>query len=132
MFLALTGGGWYGVWLGMHWYEVAYEKRTFPGLGMHLAEVFSISNLRISLPPKTGSKKSSPQFANFWQIDDLVAMPNSKEEPAMEERVFHIKPKTKVAEAPVSRKRTIVKRPLSKEAEKQVPLKKRVLRKQVV
>lgn len=33
---ALMLGAWYGIALGLHWYEIVYEHRSYPGLTSHL------------------------------------------------------------------------------------------------
>lgn len=33
---ALMLGAWYGIGLGLHWYEIVYEHRSYPGLTSHL------------------------------------------------------------------------------------------------
>lgn len=32
MLVALFLGGWYGVWIGLHWYQLVYESEHKPGL----------------------------------------------------------------------------------------------------
>ncbi len=36
LILALFGGMWYGIWLGLRWYEAVYEKNTHNGFIGHL------------------------------------------------------------------------------------------------
>lgn len=129
VFLALSCGGWYGIWLGLHWYDIVYEKKTFPGLGMHLAEVFSISNLRITVP---GNKEGKQKFADFWEISDLVAVPEKNELKEDDTKVVHIKPKARAQSSlAASKKKTAVKKPAAK-AQTKVPVVKKVLKKQTV
>jgi hypothetical protein len=35
--LALLGGIWYGVWVGLYWYKIVYEDRLHPGFAGHIA-----------------------------------------------------------------------------------------------
>ncbi len=111
VFLALAGGGWYGIWVGLHWYDVVYERKTFPGLGLHLAEIFSIRNLRIYPSKSKGAKGASKDPLSFWQVEDLV-MPSATSgnyfEPE-EEKVVHIKPKS-ASSKPVVQKKTLAKK----------------------
>jgi len=36
--VVLMLGGWYGIWLGLYWYEVVYEQRSHRGAFHHFAK----------------------------------------------------------------------------------------------
>lgn len=126
VFLALMFGGWYGVWLGIHWYDVVYETKSFPGLGAHLTEVFSISNLRVPISTKNGKKKKT-EFASFWEIDDAVISPKGKAEAVKAApAVIHIKPRKveSVVSAPKTASKPVRKTTTTKKVTKPRTVKK--------
>lgn len=101
--LAVVFGGWYGVWLGLHWYDVAYVEKTYKGLITRFVGFVSVKS-----PKKTKvSMKSSPvqnEYAAFWNIQDVSSIPNLDEIVEEEEKVIKIKPKsvtTKVSKSTV-------------------------------
>jgi hypothetical protein len=72
--LALFFGGWYGVWLGLHWYGIVYESGRggiTRALFNHAKDLSSLSGSRPSKPVVTQSRKETSE--SKWQFEDLVA-----------------------------------------------------------
>ncbi len=69
--LVLLGGGWYGVWLGLYWYQRIYEDKTHGGLADHIIRRYW---------PNAGSKVFETKVAavkqrlekDLWQLEDLA------------------------------------------------------------
>ncbi len=58
---AMFLGGWYGVWLGMHWYEIVYEKIKAP-------QWFGLSGKLFDHSQNMKASSSSPQKSAFTPV----------------------------------------------------------------
>jgi len=64
-------GAWYGIWLGLYWYEKVYEEKSHRGFVHHLA---------VNYFPGSGRKEPEGRMAevrerleeNLWQLEDLA------------------------------------------------------------
>lgn len=69
--LALLAGGWYGVWLGLSWFQRIYEDKTHGGLADHIIKRYW---------PQTGNKVFQTRVEavkqrlekDLWQLEDLA------------------------------------------------------------
>lgn len=90
MLVALFLGGWYGVWLGLHWYNLVYEGEHQPGLfhgfiphhwrkserARRSAERAPVLTTKPVHVPVAGSDKAFEKLASMktnlpWDLDDL-------------------------------------------------------------
>ena len=72
--LALFFGGWYGVWLGLHWYDIVYESGRGGILRSMFSHVRDLSYLSRSSnrPASERPAKAVTAHEPRWQFDDLV------------------------------------------------------------
>lgn len=73
LILALILGGWYGIWVGMYWYEQVYEKGSHAGLIGYLWQKYWP---RKSYGYALGTKIAEAQkrLANdMWELEGLVS-----------------------------------------------------------
>jgi hypothetical protein len=64
-------GAWYGIWLGLYWYEKVYEEKSHRGFVHHLA---------VNYFPGSGRKAQEGRMAevkerleeNLWQLEKLA------------------------------------------------------------
>lgn len=80
--LAVFFGGWYGVWLGLHWYEYVYETEHKGWLFGITGNLFNHNPIpaktvinKVNEPSNkvhTTLKASSPQTHKHWELDDLL------------------------------------------------------------
>lgn len=84
MLLAIFIGGWYGIWLGLHWYKYVYEDRKartwFHGLIPHQWRVWpeeSLDNMSEKAKLPTAPKKIVAQSSRS-QLFTTVRTSNSK------------------------------------------------------
>ncbi len=73
--LALFFGGWYGVWLGLHWYDIVYENGQGGIMRNMFSHVKGMSQLAGNRPARPTSERPSqsvPRHEPRWQFDDLV------------------------------------------------------------
>jgi hypothetical protein len=61
-------GGWYGVWLGLHWYEMVYEQGRGGFFYAFTGRLFGL------LRHRSASGKASEPLGNHrrWEVDDLI------------------------------------------------------------
>ena len=72
LILALLAGGWYGVWLGIYWYEAVYQESDHAGFIGHLISRY--------WPTKPGAYNLKTRIAaaskkvegDLWQLEDLA------------------------------------------------------------
>lgn len=103
--VALCAGAWYGVWLGSHWHEKVYGEGATGGF---------ISHLTSSAPRETSSNNNSKTFKDtFWQMDDLVDMPEEPQKKVVVKRVRAQTPKTSKVSTPRLQSTTTAKKPPS-------------------
>jgi hypothetical protein len=72
LILSMMLGAWYGIWVGMHWYEVVYERESHPGLVGHLSNKFwPKTKNRYKLGERIEEVQKKLQ-TDIWQFEDLV------------------------------------------------------------
>lgn len=75
--LALFFGGWYGVWLGLHWYDIVYEKGRggllYAFWGNMVRDHGSVPKPKAQAVPEQPKKNPVPASSS-WRFDDLVKM----------------------------------------------------------
>lgn len=123
MMLALFLGGWYGVWIGLHWYHMVYEQGNggwlhgfSGGLFHHGSKSGAHKPAEKIVRPVVVSHKSKPQPqprpvevdgvgepAGSWEFDDLLAR--------RQVRIVSRTEKAEVVEAKPKRKTSAVKKP---------------------
>ena len=68
--IVLLLGAWYGIWLGMYWFEKVYVEKSHGGLMRH------VSNKYFCRPPKNLESRISAvkqKIENdLWQLEDLT------------------------------------------------------------
>lgn len=135
--LALGLGGWYGVWLGIYWYSVVYEKQVFPGFVQSISEKFKAPVLPVSFSGKKVAPVKNP-YADFWEADELLAKRNM---PQIEEptQVVKVKPKAFMVNTPPVQTNTnnVIKtetpiKSVKLNGLKKSPVKKRIIKKNVI
>jgi hypothetical protein len=74
LIIMLLLGAWYGIWLGLYWFEKVYEQRSHKGFVHHLA-----TNYFPGARPKTPESKMAEVRErleeNLWQLEDLAQSP---------------------------------------------------------
>lgn len=123
MMLALFLGGWYGVWIGLHWYRVVYEQGNsgwlhgFSGGLFHRSPSVAQKPVTKVIRRTVAKPKTAPQVhhrdmdgvgepAGSWEFDDLLSRRQVKVVSRTEkEEVSVEKPK---------RKTSVVKKPRSR------------------
>ena len=122
--LALFLGGWYGVWIGLHWYKVVYEQGNGGWLHGFSGGLFHHHSSSVAHKPVTkvirrtvAKPETAPQVhhrdmdgvgepAGSWEFDDLLSRRQVKVVSRTEkEEVSVEKPK---------RKTSVVKKPRSR------------------
>ncbi len=82
MMLALFFGGWYGTWVGLHWYNVVYEHGGtgwLHGLSGGLFHGSTPATQKSTKPivkiakPKPTDMDAIDQSSSGWEFDDLLA-----------------------------------------------------------
>lgn len=64
-------GSWYGIWLGLYWFEKVYEEGSHGGLVHHIAaNYFPVSRPK-NLEGKMAEVKQRLE-SNLWQLEDLA------------------------------------------------------------
>ena len=69
--LALMGGAWYGVWLGLYWFEKVYVEKSHGGLAHHIASKYLTRENPKSLPSKMSAVKKRLE-SDLWALEDLA------------------------------------------------------------
>ena len=69
--ITLMLGAWYGIWLGLHWYEKVYEENSHGGLVHHLATEIFPSNRFKNLPVKVAVVERKLE-ANLRELENLA------------------------------------------------------------
>jgi hypothetical protein len=72
LILTLMLGAWYGIWVGMHWYEKVYEEGSHPGLVGHLAiNYWPKPRGRYNLVNKIADAQKRLE-ADMWHLEGLT------------------------------------------------------------
>jgi len=69
--LALLGGAWYGIWLGMYWFDKVYTQKSHGGLANHLASSYFYWGKPKSLPAKMSAVKQRLE-KDLWELESLA------------------------------------------------------------
>ncbi len=93
LLVALLLGAWYGIWLGLYWYEKVYEEKSHGGFADHIARHIWPMRSPKALETKVAQVKERLE-EDLWQLEELA------------ERVVVENPKPKV--------RKVVRKRLSK------------------
>lgn len=64
-------GAWYGIWLGLFWYEKVYEEKSHKGLVHHIATNYFPSPKPKILESRMSQVKERLED-NLWQLEDLA------------------------------------------------------------
>jgi len=69
--ITLMLGAWYGIWLGLYWYEKVYEEKSHKGFVHHLAVNYFPGSKPKALESRMARVKEHLE-ENLWQLEDLV------------------------------------------------------------
>ncbi len=72
LILALLGGMWYGIWVGVFWYESIYQHNTHGGFVDHLIVRFWPSKAEASSLKSRISAASKKVEDDVWNLEDLA------------------------------------------------------------
>lgn len=75
--IMLMLGAWYGVWLGLNWFDKVYVERSHGGLVAHLTQYCWPASRPISLQSKLSHVKERLE-KDLWQLEDLAEVAVSK------------------------------------------------------
>jgi len=70
LFITLLFGAWYGIWLGMYWFEKVYVEKSHGGFFHHVS-----NNYFYRAPKNLESKLSAVKKKiedDLWQLEDLA------------------------------------------------------------
>jgi hypothetical protein len=74
LIVMLMLGAWYGIWLGLYWFEKVYEEKSHRGFVHHVAV-----NYFPGSKPKTPESKMAEVRErledNLWQLEELAQSP---------------------------------------------------------
>lgn len=68
--LTLLFGAWYGIWLGVYWYEKVYVEGSHPGFVAHMSGKFMYRKSK-GLESKMSHIKERLE-TDLWQLEDLA------------------------------------------------------------
>ncbi len=71
LILALMLGAWYGIWLGLYWFEKVYEESSHGGLAEHIGRHFWSGTSPKNLELKVANIKERLE-KDLWQLEDLA------------------------------------------------------------
>src|ERR1700722_11515309 len=72
LIFVLLAGAWYGIWLGLYWYEKVYEEGSHGGGVNHVASnYFPRSKKNFKLEAKMEAVKKDLE-TNLWELEDLA------------------------------------------------------------
>ena len=63
-------GAWYGIWIGLGWYDKVYVEKTHPGFVAHLGRHL-FGHRRAGLQQRMSQVKQRLE-ADLWQLEDLA------------------------------------------------------------
>lgn len=70
--ITLMLGAWYGIWLGLYWYEKVYEEGSHGGLVSHITEHYWPKGRQAyGLEPKIEAVKKKLE-QDLWELEDLA------------------------------------------------------------
>lgn len=87
--ITLMLGAWYGIWLGLHWFEKVYVEKSHGGLVAHLARHVWVGGRPKNLQSKLSSVKQRLN-EDLWQLEDLANAGLSAKQDRPEPRVRRV------------------------------------------
>jgi hypothetical protein len=69
--ITLMLGAWYGIWLGLYWYEKVYEEKSHKGFVHHLAVNYFPGSKPKALESQMAQVKEHLE-ENLWQLENLA------------------------------------------------------------
>ena len=69
--IALMLGAWYGVWLGLNWFSLVYERQTHGGFINHVIENYWPNRKQKNLDVKISDVKKRLQ-TDMWQLEEIA------------------------------------------------------------
>jgi hypothetical protein len=69
--ITLMLGAWYGIWLGLYWYEKVYEEKSHKGFVHHLATKYFPGSKPQVLENRMALVKERLE-ENLWQLENLA------------------------------------------------------------
>lgn len=121
MLLAMFIGGWYGIWLGLHWYKLVYEDRRvrswFHGFVPHTWRSHKVKD-NPSQTAATGMPRKIVATSNSDSDDVFQTMRATGIKPVWSFEDFKKVETNETPKKRVARKRTVKKRVVKKTAKK--------------
>ncbi len=69
--ITLLLGAWYGIWLGLYWYEKVYEEKSHKGFVHHVA-VNYFPGPKPKAPESQMAQVKERLEENLWRLEDLA------------------------------------------------------------
>jgi hypothetical protein len=69
--ICLMLGAWYGIWLGLYWFEKVYEEKSHRGFVHHLSTKYFFGSKPEVLESRMARVKEHLE-ENLWQLEDLA------------------------------------------------------------
>jgi len=85
LIICLMLGAWYGVWLGLYWFEKVYEEKSRGGFAHHLSTKYFLPKPK-ALESKMAEVKQRLE-ANLYQLEDLAQSAAEVKPKAIKRRV---------------------------------------------
>ncbi len=117
--LALFFGGWYGVWLGLHWHEIVYESGrggllyAFWGNMMH-HEPDTQSTAKQPVRASQAASNATLSNNREWQFDDLAKLKSPSRPPSSGSEEWTKKVSVKPAVAVTTKTKTTPRKPIKR------------------
>lgn len=90
LIIALLLGGWYGVWVGMYWYEAVYESTGGGFVGHILRHYWPVRQPAYNLQAKVAQVEDKLD-GDLWQLEDLAKKVEVKSKVAVKKRIVRKK-----------------------------------------
>lgn len=71
LIITIMLGAWYGIWLGLFWYEKVYEQKSHKGFVHHLSAKYFLGKKPEVLESRMAQVKEHLE-ENLWQLEDLA------------------------------------------------------------
>ena len=72
LILALMFGAWYGIWIGLHWYDVVYQESGSHGFVGHFVRHYWPTSVKsYNLKSKIAAVEKKLEN-NIWELEDLA------------------------------------------------------------
>lgn len=120
MLLAMFIGGWYGIWLGLHWYKMVYEDREtrswFHGFIPHFWRTHKVKD-----NPSAAAASGVPRklVASSYNDDVFKMIRPTNIKPVWSFDDFKtVEKESKLEQKPVAKKRVVKKSPAKKRVRK--------------